>query len=195
LGTDFVADVFRWANESDPQAKLMFNESRFVQLDNPLFTKVSETTIELLRKLKQNSSPVHLVGEHFHSWIYDPPNFQIVRQIIKTIKDMGYDFWASEVTVNLANRDPLATMRKKSVEINGDLLQAQAQFYKELLQLVLDNNGGFIMFGFSDNHPFFARDLNLPDARAHIYDENYKPKPAYYAVYDVLQKASMKKTA
>ncbi len=195
LGTDFIEDVFRWAHESDPQARLMFNESHVEQPDNPMFTRTSETTIEFLKKYKQRGVPIHLVGSHFHTWIYDPPNFQVVRPIIKTIKDLGYDFWASEVTVNISDRDPLVTARKKRIEISGDLLQAQAQFYKELLETMLEYNCGFMMFDFSDfPYEMFALDYKLPEARAHIFDGNYKPKPAYYAVYDVLQKATTKKT-
>jgi endo-1,4-beta-xylanase len=188
LGTNFVEDVFRWAREVDPQAKLMFNESHIEQPDNQLFTKISGTTIELLRTYKQEGIPVDLVGSHFHTWIYDPPNFQVVSQIIETIKGMGYDFWASEVTVSLADQDIMVTDRKKRVEVSGDLLQAQAQLYQELLETILKYNGGFILFEFNDSADDMFAQAGFPEARAHIFDENFEPKPAYYALFDVLQK-------
>lgn len=189
LGEDFIEDVFKWAHEADPQAKLMFNETHIEQPDNPVMKKISDTAIRLLDTYKQKGIPVDLVGAHFHTWIYDPPNFEVVSQTIETVKGMGYDFWASEITVNLADRDPFVSNRKKRIEISGDLLQVQAQFYQDLLQTMINYNGGFMLFGCSDSHDdIFTEVYNLPEARAHIFDENFKPKPAYYALMDVLHK-------
>jgi endo-1,4-beta-xylanase len=71
-----------------------------------------------------------------------------------------------------------------------DLTQ-QANIYRDMLEACLsaDDCTAFVMWGFTDLYSWIPS-ANPGYGSALIFDESYNPKPAYYALIDVLAEHS-----
>ena len=67
-------------------------------------------------------------------------------------------------------------------------LNRQAEIYRGLMQIALRNKNvtAFMMLGLTDRYSPIA-DTNPGTGYAHIFDKDYKPKPAYFALLDELK--------
>jgi len=69
----------------------------------------------------------------------------------------------------------------------ADEQQVQATFYRDALQTALDAGvRDFYVFGLTDNTSWWLQ-VGRPKADALMFDADYRPKPAYFAVRDVLK--------
>ena len=71
-------------------------------------------------------------------------------------------------------------------EVTQEKLEKQAEIYRDIMEICLsvDACTTFVMWGFTDLHSHLN---DNPDrGSALIFDESYQPKPAYYALVDVL---------
>ena len=66
-------------------------------------------------------------------------------------------------------------------------LAVQAQVYREMLSACLSakNCTAFVMWGFTDRYSWISQFTGHPDAPL-IFDQSYRPKPAYNALVDAL---------
>ena len=117
LGADYIADVFKWAKEADPSAKLFYNDYNTDGI-NPKSTAV----YNLVKNLKASGVPIDGVGFQAHV----DSNFNVVQQKTlenyKRFADLGLEVHLTEVDVTLAGTAPRA-----------ERLTAQAKVYKDLL--------------------------------------------------------------
>jgi len=69
----------------------------------------------------------------------------------------------------------------------SDKLIAQAQLYGEMLHtcLSIPRCTAFVMWGFTDAHSWIPAYTGHPDYPL-IFDAQYRPKPAYFALQQVL---------
>ncbi|MHB8574516.1 MAG: endo-1,4-beta-xylanase [Dehalococcoidia bacterium] len=121
-------------------------------------------------------------------WIYRVPPREPIASTLRIIQDMGYHIAANETTVNVYTADPFWTNRKTSIPV-ADPLAAQAQVYADTLRAYLDVGAEFGIGGLSDATGWLAN-VGHPETRAMIFDEQFQPKPAYYALVDVLRQAA-----
>lgn len=183
LGEGVIGKVFQWAHEANPKAQLNITEDHVLDPDNP---QVTQGFLNLLRRLKQDNIPVDTAVIENNIWAYTPPNKDTMIQILKEIKNMGYKIGPSETTVSVSDHDPLYQDRQKLVTItNKD--QAQAKIYRDLLEAYLTVGNQFGLGGFSDAVSWLTA-IGHPEAEAMIFDKDYQPKSAYWALLEVLKK-------
>jgi endo-1,4-beta-xylanase len=167
LGPDYLAEVFQAAHAADPSAKLFLNES-LVELAP---TKAQEL-YDIVADLVDRGIPIDGVGLEMHETFGGPPAGAITN-IVNSYKALGLDVAITEMDVHLT---PLPD--------NGEY-QKQAQIYGAVINEALAAGVRDISFwGFTDKHTFTW----VTGAKPHIFDENYKPKPAYFAVWAALHK-------
>ncbi len=166
LGESFIADVFRWAREADPTAKLFYNDYNTDGI-NPK----SIAVYEMVKKLKAQGVPIDGVGFQAHV----DSNFNVVQQRslenLQRFRNLGLEVQMTEVDVLLAGNAPKA-----------ERLVAQAKVYGDLLRTCLAVKcTAFITWGFTDAFSWRAANSPLP------FDSDYQPKPAYFALLEVLK--------
>jgi len=163
LGSDYLAKVFQLAHAADPSAKLFLNES---------LVEVAPTKAQELYDLVHRGIPINGVGLEMHETYVGPPA-GVITNIVNSYKSLGLDVAITEMDVHLA---PLPN--------NGEY-QNQAQIYGQVINEALAAGIRDISFwGFTDAHTFTW----VPGAKPHIFDANYNPKPAYFAVWGALHK-------
>jgi endo-1,4-beta-xylanase len=170
LGAEYIAHVFKWAKEADPNAKLFYNDYNTDGI-NPKSTAV----YNLVKNLKANGVPIDGVGFQAHV----NSNFDVVQQ--KTLenyqrfRDLGLEVQLTEVDVTLAGNAPRI-----------ERLTAQAKVYKDLLSTCLAVKcTAFVTWGFTDAFSWRAAGAPLP------FDSDYQPKPAYFALIEALKTPSL----
>jgi len=169
IGPDYIDIAFQLAHEADPQARLYLNEFGAEGLGYK-----SASVYNLVTQLLSRNVPIHGVGLEMHVTPdghpggYPVPDPQYVKANIKRLQALGLDVHISEMDVSITDSE----------------FQSQAQIYKDMLNVALETNSkSFTMWGFTDAHSWimvFHGNTGWPC----IYDTQYNPKPAYYALVD-----------
>lgn len=160
LGPGYIAEAFRIAHRADPQAKLYLNEN--LVETNP---GKRQELYDLVSNLVAEGVPIHGIALQMHQTIQGPPP-GVITEMTDFFHGLGLEVSIAELDVH--TYDPVT----------------QAQIYGDVVSEALNAGITEISFwGFTDKHLYTW----LPGAKPLLFDENYNPKPAYFAVRDALR--------
>jgi endo-1,4-beta-xylanase len=182
IGPDYLEYAFRWSHEADPDARLFLNEYEAYGRDAK-----SDALYDLLKDLLKQGVPVDGVGLQMHLAINGtqnfpaPPTVQELFDQMKRLGDLGLEIHITEMDVLIQNCS--GTPEEK--------LKKQADVYSEILSTGLRNPQlkAIVLWGFTDRYTWIPTFTGQPDAPL-PFDEYYQPKPAYEAIYRVLETVS-----
>jgi endo-1,4-beta-xylanase len=174
IGPEYVEIAFQVARETDPSAILIYNE-----FDNDTSNgRFTQHTRDIVQKLKSKNL-VDAVGLQMHLQGTNPPDKQ---DVIATMRSYGLPVYVTEFDVNMKDVSGTQTER----------FALQARIYKDMLEACLESRvcNDFIVFGIVDKLSVYERDSNLfgysVNADPTPFDDNFQPKPAYFAMRDAL---------
>lgn len=174
IGDDYIDLAFQFAHEADPDALLFYNDYGAEDMG----TK-SNTVYNMVKDMVDRGIPINGVGLQSHSTV-GTLNFNAIGQNIDRLGELGLQVQITEFD----DRYPGDT--------TDDVLRRQAADYHDMLQTCLDHSAcnAFITWGVYDKTSWL-RDSNLgfynnPTVEPLLFDDNFQPKPAYFAVMDVL---------
>jgi endo-1,4-beta-xylanase len=172
LGPQYMDQVFRWAHEADPEAKLYYNDFSAEGLGDK-----SDAVYELVKGMVERGVPIHGVGFQGHFGIEEPPSAEAVAANIERLKTLGLEVQFTEVDVRIPE------------PVTDEKLQEQADVYWSMLNACVQNSGctAFITWGVTDKFSWISSFLDGYDAGL-LLDADYEPKPAYWALRDVLER-------
>ncbi len=170
VGPDYVEKAFEFARAADPMAILYYNDYG----DEDMGGK-SDAVYRLVKQLKAKGL-VDAVGWQCHlesGWKAGEAEVRNAERLAK----LGLDVSITELDFRIA----LPVTPKK--------LHAQAESYRSIMRFCLSrpNITALVMWGFTDKSswiPYFVKGAGA----ALIFDEHYKPKPAYEALSEELMK-------
>ena len=172
IGPDYLDLAFRWAHEANPQARLFYNDyggEGLGQKSNAIYNLVSG--------MIKRGVPINGVGLQMHVSVdgYPPP--QDVLANMKRLAALGLEVQITEMDVKIQD-DP------RPMQVR---LAAEAQIYRDMLStcLAIEQCTAFVMWGFTDRHSWIPGATGHPDAPL-IFDAAYRPKPAFFALLNVL---------
>lgn len=174
LGPEYIAKAFRWAHEADPDALLFYND---FGADIP--NGKANAIYELVKGLVQDGVPIHGVGLQMH--VSHSQRYllttEAVRAVMDRLGDLGLQVAITEMDVRI---NSAASTLQESYEI-------QAGIYANVLRACVEapNCHTFITWGISDRYSWITGHTGLEDWPL-PFDENLNPKPAYFAIVDVL---------
>ncbi|WP_228062026.1 endo-1,4-beta-xylanase [Coleofasciculus sp. LEGE 07081] len=173
IGSDYIDLAFRWAHEADPQAKLFYNDYGGEGLGEK-----SDAIFAFVKELQQRRVPIHGVGFQMHKTIKNPPLPEEVAENMKRLNELGLEVQITEMDVQIHN----------GTGTRDERLVAQAKVYRDMLGVCLEasNCTAFVTWGFTDKYTWIPGFVGQPDEPL-IFDESYRPKPAYNALVDVLK--------
>ena len=188
LGTEIVDEVFRWAHEANPKATLSFQEDRVIDTD--LDPRLEAMYMDFLRHFRAAGVPVDQAMLEANLWVYAPPAKGRVLALLRQIQALGYGIGAANLAVVVTPYDYGDRGRARLVASVPDVWQAQAAIYKDVVSAYLAIGAPIGLGGLTDRYEWF--DERGPGSDAMLFDTNLRPKPAYFAVRDVL-KAELRK--
>jgi len=171
LGDDYIALVFEWAHQADPQALLFYNDYNAEGLG-----KKSDAVYKLAQTLKQRGVPIDGVGLQSHLSVTTTLKPSDVVTNMQRLAALGLEIHITEFDVRM----PVPASEKN--------LQTQAQVYRDMMRacLSVSNCKAFLTWGFTDKYSWIP--ATYPDnGAALIFDDGYKPKPAFNGLLDALK--------
>ncbi|MFI5565952.1 endo-1,4-beta-xylanase [Streptomyces sp. NPDC051740] len=177
LGPGVVADVFRWVHEIDPKAKLFFNDYNVESVNAK-----SDAYYTLIQDLLEQGVPVHGFSVQGHlSTRYGFPGD--LEDNLSRFDALGLETAVTELDVRMDV--PEGGVPTKAQE------RQQADYYQRTLEacLAVDGCNSFTIWGFTDKYswvPVFFEGEGF----ANVMTDDYKRKPAFYALRDTLKEAA-----
>jgi len=170
IGPEYIEMAFRWAHEADPDALLFYNDYGGEGLG-----RKSDAIYRLVNDLVQRGVPIHGVGLQMHVRLDKYPKPKDVAANIERLSALGLVVHITEMDVRIQGM------------ASDEELARQARIYGDMLAVCLDadNCKVFVLWGLTDRHswiPNFFKGWGV----GLIFDESYRPKPAYDALVDVL---------
>lgn len=164
---DYLEKAFRYAHTADPGAKLFYNDYGAEGLGPK-----SDAIYALLKSLKDKGVPLDGVGFQAHLDLNFSPTAARMAENLERFAKLGLEIHITEMDVRLSGPGSKA-----------ERLQKQAQIYQEVLQVCLRQPRCkvFTLWGVSDAYSWRAASEPL------IFDADYQPKPAYFALRRTLQ--------
>jgi endo-1,4-beta-xylanase len=168
IGKDYIEKAFRWAHEADPEAKLIYND---YNIEFP--GDKAEAVYALVRSLIENGVPIHGVGFQMH--LQNNVNVPFLTESMQRYADLGLEVQITELDVRLPN------------PISVSAYEFQAGVYGDIMRTCLkaENCTTFVMWGFTDKYSWIPSFFKGFDD-ALIFDRQFQPKPAYWALVDEL---------
>lgn len=173
IGPDYISEAFRAANTADSSALLFYNDYG-LEVPGPKLNAVLKT----LTSMRQDGVRIDGIGLQLHITI-DYPSKAALEQACRQISEAGFMIHFSEVDIRV-------TGQKSSKKKQRELLETQANRFATLFQLYRSlpkrQQYGITIWGLSDADTW----LNENNKRSQplLFDEKYRPKPAYCKLTD-----------
>lgn len=169
-GTDFIDEAFRAAHGADPDALLYINDYSVEHLGPK-----SDRLYQLCADLVSRKVPIHGVGLQAHLDLDQMPGMDSFRKNIERFTALGLQVDITELDIRFSG--PATPER----------LAAQAQAYRDVFEVILTTEGtdSVTLWGLDDGHSWIPK-WRPGVGNALLLDRKYQPKPAYWAVAEVL---------
>ena len=180
IGPDYVDIAFKTARETDPSAKLIYNDyDNHSQNSTTFGPSRYRNTKGVVDRLASNG----LIDKVGLEMILFYPKIPSVDDVTQTMQSYGIPVVVTEFGVNIKDLEGTQEQR----------YQKQAKIYADMLTAAI-NSGvckDFVVFLAGDKISPWETELSLPGASSENdptpFDDNFQPKPAYFAMLDVLK--------
>jgi endo-1,4-beta-xylanase len=169
LGSGYIAKAFRWAHQGDPHAKLYYNDYNLESIGPK-----SDAAYALVQDLRRQGVRIDGVGFQGHLGIQYPyPD--TLGDNLKRFAALGVDVALTEVDVRMI------------LPVTPEKLATQADQFKGMLNScqAVRRCVSYTVWGFDDQHSWVPG-VFAGEGAATPFDEQYRPKPAYFALRDAL---------
>lgn len=178
-GTEYIERAFHVAREvGGPDIKLYINDYSTEQAAK------RDILYDLVKDMLDKGVPIDGVGHQTHINIYYPPIDDIMTSAQK-FAELGLDNIITELDISMYEWNDHSDYGD---DVPDDLLQLQAERYKQLFDALKEHKGLFsevVLWGISDGHTWLhdfpvkgRTDAPLP------FDKQLQAKPAYWAIVD-----------
>ena len=178
IGPEYVELAFAFVRQQLPSARLLYNDFYNHSEQSPR----TAVTREIVSRLTDKGL-IDYVGLEMHLTGDQPPD---KADVIRTMQSYGLPVFVTEFDVNLS-------------QVRGtreERLARQANVYGDMLAAAIESGvcNNFVVFQIVDKFTIWetipAFRGYSPDADPSPYDDDFSPKPAYFALADVLRRAT-----
>jgi endo-1,4-beta-xylanase len=175
IGPAFIPIAFAAAAEADPNTKLYYNDFNL-----EFAADKTAATIELVKDLQARKVRIDGVGFQGHLIVGATPSRSALATSLKRFTALGLEVAYTEVDI-----------RHDALPPSTSALNQQAQDYVSLVGSCLDVPGcvGITVWQFTDKFSWVPQSFK-GQGDALLWTSDYKTKPAYDAVMDLLRAAS-----
>jgi endo-1,4-beta-xylanase len=169
IGDDYLDWAFWFARDADPYALLLYNDWGAEGINAK-----STGIYNLVTDMMARGVPIDGIGFQMHITTTGI-NYQSFAQNLQRFADLGLLLFVTEMDVRI------------QLPVTDAKLQAQANVYRNVLDVCLQQPSCWALqtWGFTDAHSWIPG--FYPGFGAALpFDENYDPKPAYWALLDGL---------
>lgn len=178
IGNNYVELAFRFAHDADPNALLFYNDYGGEGLG-----RKSDAIYAMLKDFVKRGVPINGVGLQTHITLGDtgpsrPVDPKALASNMQRLGELGLQVQITEIDVKFQGKP------------TDDILRQQAGDFRRVLDTCLSSKycTAFVVWGVSDKFSWLrdSRYFSNPMVEPLLFDDGYKPKPAYYALLDLL---------
>lgn len=171
--TEYIDKAFLWAREADPHAVLLLND-----FNNESISTISDEMYAYIKGAKARGVPIDGIGMQMHIDGTSPPPKLEVLQNMKRFGKIGVPVYVTEFDVNM-NDVPADTKDRDKI---------QGKIYYDMARACIESGvcKSFAILGITDKETWYKH-MGLPDPSPLPFDENYRPKDAFYSLRDAFQ--------
>ncbi|MEO8862830.1 MAG: endo-1,4-beta-xylanase [Candidatus Saccharimonadales bacterium] len=176
LGHEYIDKAFVWARQADPNAILILND-----FGNETEGEISNNMYSYIKDAKSRGIPIDAIGMQMHISGTNPPSKDKVVANMRRFSALGVKVYVTEFDVNMHDYKGTTEDRNKK----------QADIYKDMLGACLEvgpkvcPNFGFL--GLIDRQSWY-NGIGIKDANPLLFNSDYSPKPAFFAIRETLKK-------
>ena len=181
-GLYYVAEVFGWAHEADPEALLFYNDYN-LEFTGPK----SNAAYAFVQKLLADDVPIHGVG--FQGHLDTQYGFPDLQNNLERFADLGLEVALTEVDVRtFVTQKPNGTYTNTPVDAAEGA--EQVDYWVRTLEacLAVEACNSFTVWGVSDANSWIPGWFTGQGAGL-LFDLHSNPKPQYEALREVLRNA------
>lgn len=182
-GEQYVADVFRWAHEADPNALLFYNDYN-LEFTGPK----SNAAYAFVQELLADGVPIHGVG--FQGHLDTQYGYPDLRNNLQRFADLGLEVALTEVDIRT-----YVAQKSNGTYTNTPVDPAEADqqvdWWAQTLEdcLAVEACNSYTVWGVSDANSWIPGWFTGQGAGL-LYDMHNNPKPQYEALREVLRNAA-----
>ena len=190
---DFIADIFKWAHEADPDAKLIFLDNRLVDQD-----KRDLIWHNIIPRVLERGVPkdVFLLGEQGH-WgvntiVYKKDEIiegSSIESMLDEARALGINIAITELDLALSSAAVASDMNGETSSLTREQKhELLAKKWASIFDLFRDNADIIEMVTFwcvSDNTSWKTK---TTEDCVLLFDFNFEPYPAFYRMFDFEKK-------
>ncbi|GAB1315354.1 Beta-xylanase [Madurella fahalii] len=176
MGIDYITHSFKVAAQTDPSAKLYYNDFNIERCCN---AKIN-ATIEMLRTVKAAGAPIHGVGMQGHSRVGKSPSKREMKETMGRFSELVDEIAFTEIDIR----------HTKLPTTEADKEQ-QAKDYMEVVGACLETPKcvGITVWDFTDQYSWIPSQYPR-EGEACLFDRSFNRKPAYTSVIGLFQSAA-----
>jgi endo-1,4-beta-xylanase len=194
FGMDYFDFAAHAAKDAAPNVLRVYNDYAF-EMDTDYCEQRRQTLLRLLDQFKKRNTPIQAVGLQTHLRL-DGSRFneKIYSNFLKEISDRGFLILITEMDVFDIKTPGSIAVRDRMV----------ADLYSQVLNTALENQAvkSVVTWGLSDRYtwltprydPHFVRSDGLPN-RPLPFDDQFQPKPAFWALVNAFRHAPRREPA
>ena len=187
LGPGYIAEALRLARETDPGAQLFINDFGVLNAGAK-----QDRYFRLVRELREAGAPLDAVGFQAHvvPLLGPAPSSEEITATLRRFAGLGLKVEITELNVFTRTRRHLLTLGLTYDEATE--LQRQADIYAAVTRACLSVPAcqGVTVWTFTDRYQTTIENLTRVDDIPLIFDRDYGPKPAAFALREVLVRAA-----
>jgi endo-1,4-beta-xylanase len=174
IGIDYLEIAFRAARESNPTARLIYNDTLNHSSLSDINSMTTKLTRENIASLIQNSL-IDGLGMEMH---IDASKAPAIDDMVTTMDSYGLPIYITELDVDISSLN--------GSEEEKNLIQADV--FANVLEACLKAKqcAAFSFWNIGDKYSWYEKYMSKPNANATPFDDNLKPKPAFYSMLQVL---------
>lgn len=179
-GDEFIARAFEYAHEADPKALLFYNDYSTVD------PAKRDRIVDMLKKMRLQGVPIHGLGMQAHYNIYWPDR-DLLETAIKAFSQVVDVIHITELDVRASHEHggQLTFSQGQSLVPDSDVLSRFDKQYTMLFDVFRRHSNlirNVTFWNLSDNDSWIGA-ANYPL----LFDKDYRPKPTYYSVRNLVR--------
>lgn len=184
LGAEFVTLAFKYAHEADPKAELYYNDYAVENGGHK-----ADALLAMVDDARKHGAPITGIGLQYHTFLgehVEPGDGHY--RMLDAIKQRRLAFMITELDLGIPVEPfPIGDARHGLIPRDPKELETQADRYAAIFRMArsYSNCHGVQMWGITDRHSWIPQ-FDRSRGAALLFDADYRPKPAYQAVLDVL---------
>jgi GH35 family endo-1,4-beta-xylanase len=171
MGKQYVEKALRWARAADPTVPLFINDYNIEGVNDK-----SDALYAIVKDLVDRGVPLDGIGMQCHFDLDTMPELGSMYANMQRFAELGLRIHLTEFDIRMSTP---ATPAK---------LARQAKAYADIFRLALTVPAveSITFWNLSDIHSWVPS-VHTGYGAAHLWDENFQPKPAYFAIADALK--------